>query len=193
MMSEAEPVLLPADLRAGVSCLRRAAAEDLHAVIFFGSRLLQTSPDEHSAADLFVLVGDPYRLYTGLREQGLTRRHPRLLSSLNHVLPPNVISLRDPTVAGPGCKCFGMQVDDFERSMSERARDHFCKGRLTQHVEIIFARDDAASARVDASIDGARRDSLRWVPHYLPTSFTVTDYCLRMLEVSFAGEIRPET
>ena len=41
-------------------------------------------------------------------------------------------------------------------------------------------------------LDDARRRSMEWVPLYLPETFTVRDYCIRMLEVSFAGEIRPE-
>jgi hypothetical protein len=191
--TEGDASAVPENVRACVTSLRRAAGEELLGVIFFGSQLLRTSPDRHSAADLFVLVEDHRALYVGLREQALVRRRPGLLRALNQLLSPNVLWLRQKGDDGPGCKCFVMLLDDFEHAMSSRARDHFCKGRLTQQVKIVFSKDEATSTRIGRSLELARRDSLGWVPSYLPLSFTVADYCLRMLEVSFANEIRPET
>ena len=66
-------------------------------------------------------------------------------------------------------------------------------GRLAQLVELVFARDDAVRTEVLATLERAREESLDWVPGHLPASFTVDDFCLRMLEISYAAEIRPES
>jgi hypothetical protein len=60
-------------------------------------------------------------------------------------------------------------------------------------VEIVYARRGATRRRMQEYLAGARRLTLDWVPLYLGEWFTVGEYCRRMLEVSYAGEIRPET
>lgn len=181
------------DVRASLALLHDAAGDSLHAVILFGSRLVGSSPDRHSAIDLFVIVESYRDFYAGLRASELVRRRPALLEALNHWLPPNVIALRAGGEGGPGSKCIVMSVAHFADALSARSRDHFCKGRLAQRVELIFTRDDAARAKILATLERAREETLDWVPAHLPASFSVDDFCLRMLEISYAAEIRPES
>jgi hypothetical protein len=83
--------------------------------------------------------------------------------------------------------------DHFHRALSRRASDHFIKGRMAQRVAVLHARDAATDAWVHDCLDGARRDVLRWAGPWLDEPFTVADLARRMLEVSYAGEVRPES
>lgn len=181
------------DVRASLAVLQGAAGASLRAVILFGSRLVGSSPGQHSAIDFFVIVENYRAFYAGLRANGLLRRRPALLVALNHWLPPNVIALRATREDGPRTKCIVMSAAHFTHALSARSRDHFCKGRLAQRVELVFTRDDAVRTEVLATLDRAREETLDWVPAHLPASFTVDDFCLRMLEISYAAEIRPES
>jgi hypothetical protein len=184
---------LPGDVTACVRTLARAAGGQLVGVIFFGSRLLHTSPDAHSAADLFVVVEDYDSFYSRLRESGLVRGRAWWLAMLNRWLAPNVLSVDPGDGSGPACKCFVIDRASFSRAMSVRARDHFCRGRLAQIVMPVHARDAEDRKEIDALLRTARRESLIWVPDLLPPRFTVEDYCLAMLRASFEAEIRPES
>jgi hypothetical protein len=183
---------LPDDVAACLRRLEEAVGDQLVGVIFFGSRLLMTSPDRHSAADLFVVVDDYGTFYPRLREGGLVRGRAWWLATLNRWLAPNVLSIDPGEGPGPACKCFVIDRGSFARAMSSGARDHFCRGRLTQTVSIVHARDQAARDEIANHLQRAREDSLIWVPDLLPSRFTVVDYCLAMMSASFAAEIRPE-
>jgi hypothetical protein len=174
--------------------LRTHLGAELKGVIFFGSRYLGTSPNLTSACDLFVLV-ESYPKFYRQRLLGVKWAFgPRLLSSLNRILPPNILSLFEED--GAGAKLFVISGRDFERATSRRSPDHFVKGRLTQDVLVIDARDEDSRREIQAQLDGARASSLDWVPHFLPGAgskpFTIEDYCIRMLQISYAHEIRPE-
>ncbi len=54
---------VPAQVRDSLDILKDAGGPNLVAVIFFGSRLLGTSPGTGSAADLFVVVDDYHDFY----------------------------------------------------------------------------------------------------------------------------------
>lgn len=183
---------VPSDVEACLRALRRSAGETCTGVIFFGSRLLQTSPDAHSAADLFVVVEDYGDFYRRLQSNALIDRSPRLLAWLNRWLPPNVMLLRPAAGSGAGCKCCVISREDLERELSPRSLDHFCKGRLTQSVAVVEARDRPSFERLEEMLATARQDSLGWVPAYLAQRFSLTEYCRTMLTVSFSSEIRPE-
>lgn len=174
--------------------LRRHLGPELLGVVFFGSRYLGTSPNVTSACDLFVIV-ESYPKFYRMRMPGVKWAFgPRLLSSLNRVLPPNILSLFEED--GAGAKFFVISARDFDRATSRRSPDHFVKGRLTQDVLVVDARDDSARRDIHAQLDCARESSLDWVPHFLPQAggkaFSVEDYCIRMLQISYAHEIRPE-
>jgi hypothetical protein len=175
-----------------VAALRGAAGESLRAVLLFGSRLVQTDPSAFSAYDLVAVVDDYFDFYRRLHESGSHGRSPRLMTALARVLAPNVISF-DPRLAGEEiAKVMVFTPADFERALSARADDHFLRGRLVQSTRVLWTRDPGVLREVEELLAGARRDVLRWVGPWLPQRFTALELARRMLEVSYAGEVRPE-
>jgi hypothetical protein len=107
---------------------------------------------------------------------------------------PEPSSRPDP---GAGAKCFVISERDFAASLSDRCPDHFVKGRLTQDVGVIDAKSDERRRWVESLLQGARRSALDWVPSFLcaggsGASFTLEEFCMTMLRISYAHEIRPE-
>ncbi len=81
---------------------------------------------------------------------------------------------------------------DFRRLCGPRAPDHFTRGRLFQHVQLVWTRDERSRQEtLDALLD-ARVGTIDWSRPYLPSVFNSESYCRRLLETSFAAEIRPE-
>jgi hypothetical protein len=189
----APPDQVPPEVRDVVDLLRDSCGRDLVAVIFFGSRLLRTSPGEGSAADLVIVVENYLRFYESIGTRLPAARHSGIMASLNRVLAPNIIYLNDPGGMRAGAKCFIVSDHDLEIALSADAEDHFFRGRLAQRVDVVYARSERDRAALDRRIDAARRLTVDWVPLYIATeTFGVLDYCRRMMEVSYASEIRPE-
>ncbi len=169
--------------------LKERAGNNLRAVIFFGSHLVNSTPSQYSAADWFVIVDDYLAFY---REFSTWFGYPAgLVAWLNRLLPPNVIHI--PAAGGAGIKAVVISGKDFARAMGARAKDHFCKGRLVQKVDVIYARDIEIGERVNEQLRDARMSTLDWVPLYANEKFTVADYCLAMMRTSYGAEIRPES
>ncbi len=173
--------------------LREACGSELAAVLLHGSRLVSASPDRHSAYDLVVVVNGYRAFYGELRRSGRGGRSATLMTWLNRVLPPNAVSFWPNPPDGPLAKCLVMSVTDFERALGPRRRDHFCLGRLIQRYDLLYARDPSTSAWVEGALAGARETALEWTVPFINGGFTVDGFCQRMLEVSYAGEIRPES
>jgi hypothetical protein len=184
---------VPVDVLRCAQRLRDSCGNELVGVLFFGSRLVNTSPNRHSAADLFVIVDDYRGAYEALAHDGLVRRSARVLAATNRILPPNVLRIAAEDPGSAGCKCFFISASQLQRELGPRSRDHFCKGRLTQTVAIVETRDASTRRWLGDLLEEARSDSVRWVPAYLEASFSAQDYCARMMEMSYRSEIRPES
>ena len=183
----------PPEVRDIVELLSEACGRDLVAVIFFGSRLLGTSPGDQSAADLFVVVENYLRFYEAIGSRLPAARHSGIMASLNRVLTPNIIYLNEPGGMRAGAKCFVVTEYDLGHELSADAKDHFFRGRLAQRVDVVFARSDKDRLALERRLETARRLTVDWVPLYIDApSFGVLDFCRRMMEVSYAAEIRPE-
>ncbi len=175
------------------SLVEIAGRDQVLAVLLFGSRLVQASPDRFSAYDLVVVVESYRSFYDALERAGFARRSPAIQSALNRVLAPNVIAFApDGWSGGPVAKIMVMEPAAMERALSKDSRDHFVKGRLVQRVAVLHARDHAASAWIDRLIARARGDILSWAGSFLDEPFTPAAAALRMLQVSYGGEVRPE-
>jgi hypothetical protein len=183
---------IPPEVRDIVHLLQEACERNIVGVIFFGSRLVGTSPGEGSAADLFVVVENYLLFYESIGSRLPAARHSGIMAALNRTLPPNIIYLHDPGGMRSGAKCFIVSEGDLALGLSPDAKDHFFRGRLAQRVHIVYARSERDNQALETRIDAARHLTLTWVPFYLEGSFGVMDYCRRMMEVSYAAEIRPE-
>ena len=170
-----------------------AGRDQVRAVLLFGSRLVQASPDRFSAYDLVVVVESYRAFYGSMARAGFARRSPAVQSALNRVLAPNVIAFApDGWSSGPVAKIMVMEPAAMERALAHDSRDHFVKGRLVQRVAVVHARDQAASGWIDRLIASARGDILSWAGPFLDETFTPAGAALRMLQVSYGGEVRPE-
>ncbi|UCG50734.1 MAG: hypothetical protein JSW58_11055 [Candidatus Latescibacterota bacterium] len=187
-----QPEIAP-QVRESLDILSEACGSNLVAVVFFGSVLVGTSPTADSAADLFVIVEDYWAFYRDIHIRLPAARRASIMAALNRIMPPNIIYLRDPGDLRGGAKCFVISREDFGKALSPDARDHFCRGRLVQRFQIVYSRSIREREQIEEEIETARRVSVEWVPVYLPERFTVLEFCLRMLDVSYAGEIRPES
>jgi len=170
-----------------------AGCGHVSAVLLFGSRLVDTSPGEHSAWDFVVLV-DGYRsFYRAYAESAGHRRSPGLLAALARVLAPNIVAFMPDLSGQPTAKCMILTNRDFERALASDAKDHFVKGRMVQHVAVVHARDRKVRGWIERLLAEARREVLDWVAPYLDEPFDATSFARRMLRVSYSGEVRPES
>jgi hypothetical protein len=163
------------------------------AILLFGSRLVGTTPGAHSAYDLILLVDEYAPFYRRLRESGRHRRSPAVLTALARVLPPNIIALDAGLPGGALAKVMVLTLEDFATGLSARAPDHFLRGRLVQRVATLWVRDAEVASTIDRLLADARRDVLRWAAPWLPERFTSGELIRSLLEVSYAGEVRPES
>jgi len=173
--------------------LADACGDTTVAVVHYGSHAQHSQPKAESAHDFFVIV-DRYRdAYRSLASRGVARFRPRVATLLNHLLAPNVIRVTVPGVTPAlEAKCAVYSWSDFRLAASPHARDHFALGRLFQHVQVAWTRDQESTERVIDSLIGARIATFAWGSPYLPHQFDVDAYCRVLLETSFAAEIRPE-
>ncbi len=175
-----------------VGRLRETGGGGLAAVLAYGSRLVSASPDRHSAYDLVVVVEDYGAFYRALRDAGHTARSVTLLVTVSRVLAPTVIAFWPSPPEGPLAKCLVLSRTDFQRELGPRRLDHFCLGRVAHHISVVHSRDPETAAWVEERIAGARGMVLDWTLPFLARPFSVDGFCRRMLEISYAGEIRPE-
>ncbi len=173
-----------------VRSLVDACGDQLVAALLYGSRLTKTSPDKHSAYDLVLVVEDYRRFYAGLKAAGHLHRSPWVMAALSRVLTPSSISHQpdEDTEA----KCLVLERAHFDRALSNRAKDHFCLGRMVQQIAILYTRDERAASDVQRALEISHRTPLRWALPLLEAPFTVREFARGMVAISYAGEIRPE-
>ena len=169
------------------------AGPSVRAVLLYGSRLLRTRPDRHSALDFVVLVDDYRAFYSGLSSAGELHRPVGLMTSLSRVLPPNVIAYAPDDGRGGIAKCLVVSLDDFERALGPAPRDHFLLGRMIQRVGVVWTASEEMAGWVAARIAGAHRRVLDWMAPYLTEDVDAPGLGRRLLEVCYQGELRPES
>lgn len=175
-----------------VEAVREAGGPAVRAVLLFGSQLVRTAPDAHSAWDVVVVVDAYPPFHRHLVAAGHHRRPAWLLNLLARVLPPSITAL-DPGGGAPLAKCAIVSAADFRRALGLRAPDHFLKGRMVQKVALAWARDAGNRREIEGLLADARADVLRWVGPYLDGPVTAAELARRMLEVSYGAELRPES
>jgi hypothetical protein len=173
--------------------LTRAFGPTTAAVIHYGSHAQSSDARPESAHDFFVIVDRYADAYESLSSTVRPSYSALTASTLAHLLPPNVISLK---LSEPGrklrAKCAVLSTRDLRRLCSPRAPDHFARGRLFQHVQLVWTRDARSRQEALEALLDARVGTFEWSRPYLPSVFNTESFCRRLLEISFAAEIRPE-
>lgn len=175
-----------------VDALVSASGGSSRVVLLYGSRLLDASPDEHSAWDFVVVVDDYRAFYRAMRDAGEIHRPVWLMSALARVLPPNVVAFTPDEGHEGIAKCLVVSRVDFQRALGPRPPDHFLLGRMVQKVGLAWSRTEEDAAWTRACLDGARGRILDWMAPYLEGSFDAVALGRRMLEVCYGSEFRPE-
>lgn len=168
-------------------------AGTMRAVLLYGSRLHKTSPDLHSALDFVVIVDDYRRFYDGLKAAGQMPRPVGVMTTLARVLAPNVIAYVPEDGAVGIAKCLVITQADLERALGPRPPDHFVLGRLIQRIGFVWTAEDVDRTWVESVVAGAHARVLDWMEPYMEGPFTAGDLGLRLLEVCYRGEFRPES
>ena len=165
----------------------------IRAVLLYGSHLLGTSPDRHSAVDFVVIVDDYRAFYTALDKAGELHRPVALMAALAKVLAPNVLAFAPDDGRGGIAKYQLVSRADFERALGPKPLDHFLLARMIQRVGVVRTADAADAEWVEAQLSGARAGVLAWMAPYLEESVDAQGLGCRLLEVCYDGELRPES
>ncbi len=182
-----------ARLRETVEALAEVGGESVATILLYGSHVQDSSPDRWSAYD-FVLITDSYsRFFKRLASRGHHSRPPWILTTLSHILAPNIISFDMGRETQPPAKCAVVSHRHLRRALRPNSPDHFLKGRVVQKLAIVWSRGPAEEKRVISAIREAREGIVRWVRPFLKGSFHVERFAETMLTVSYRGEIRPES
>ena len=165
----------------------------VRAVILYGSRLLKTRPDRHSALDFVVIVDDYRSFYAGLSRAEQLSRPVALMTGLARVLPPNVIAYTPEDGRDGLAKCLIVSKAHFARALGPNPPDHFILGRMLQRVGEVWTAGPAEANWVREQITGAHMRVLQWMAPYLEAPVDAASLGRRILEVCYQGELRPES
>ena len=169
------------------------ASGSVRAVLLYGSWLLKTNPDRHSALD-FVVIVDDYRIfYRALEEHGELGRSAGVMAAFSKVLAPNVIAYVPDDGALGVAKCLVISKADFERALGPAPPDHFLLGRMVQRVGVVWTESDSEASWIRSVIADAHARVIEWMAPYLIDSFDASGLGRRILEVCYRGELRPES
>ncbi len=173
--------------------LRETFGSGTLAVIAYGSHAQRSDARPESAHDFFVIVARYLPAYRSLVATRGTSYRAATAALLNHILPPNVISVRVTDRASSLlAKCAVFSLAHLARACSAHARDQWAQGRLFQNVQLVWTRDPESRAAVTDAIIEARARTFEWGRAALPAAFDAESYCRTLLETSYAAEIRPE-
>ena len=181
------------DLHEILDSLLEEGGSAILAILLFGSRLVGSDPDRHSAYDLVLVVDRYSTLYQRLAAAKRLHRSPSTFTILSHILPPTNISYRADPGAPALAKCMIASKPHLESMLSTSAPDHFCLGRLIHRVALVHARGPEVEEDMIGLVARARRTTLSWVAPFIEEPFSLADFTRTMFGISFRGEIRPES
>ena len=174
------------------SGLVQAGGGQVRCVLLYGSHLHGTSPNRYSAYDFIVLVDDYRAFYSALKNSGNLRGSVRLISTMAHILPPNVIAYSPEEDTGRVAKCNVVTRNHLERALVPRPKENYLLSRLVHRMAVIWVASDEDREWVEAVMAGARARVLMWMAPYLTEPVNADGLGRRILEVCYRGEFRPE-
>lgn len=162
------------------------------AVIHYGSHAQRSDARSDSAHDFFVIVERYHDAYLSLTSAIDTSVGPRTAVWLAHVLPPNIHAIATPEGREERSKCAVLTLRGLGLAARMETADHFTQGRLFQHVQLLWTRDEVSRENVRDALTEMRIRTFQWGQPFLPESFDAETYCRVLLETSFSAEVRPE-
>jgi hypothetical protein len=160
--------------------LRAARREGIGAILSYGSCLFEKTRTATSIPDFYILTTDLYRFHRSLLHAGL-----------NLFLPPNAYYLSFSGAEGAlGCKICVMSLSQYTMETSALAQDIHHLGRFSKRFILCYSKDEAITDQV---IRGAMSAMLSLVPYtlaLLPGTFSLEEFVLKLLSLSYLGEQR---
>lgn len=163
-----------------VEYFRKLFGEHLISVILYGSCIHPSMRKSTSIYD-FYLILNRYRALKGA-----------FLPLLNWILPPNVhyIEIQHGGKVLPA-KYNTISLKDFERETSLSARDLFTLGRFGKFVKILYVKNGYEERILDSLYNAAITNG--WYSLMLcEDEFTLEEFIIRVLALSYQGEVRIE-
>ncbi|MCW5729764.1 MAG: hypothetical protein KIT20_03325 [Alphaproteobacteria bacterium] len=160
--------------------VRRHGAENVAAVLFYGSCLRNRDPG--GLLDFYLLVDD----YRGIFGSALLRLGNRLL-------PPNVLFTRASLEGSElQAKVAVISLDDFARAVGPGARDTTIWARFSQPVAACHVRDEAHARRLAGLLADAIVTATRQLAPLLPERVTARGFWSGLYALTFGAELRAE-
>lgn len=165
----------------------------IRSILMYGSHMVGTNPDRHSAVDFVVVVAAYRQFYAALNAAGELHRPTWLMTGMSHILPPNVIAFAPEDGRGGIAKCLVVSMAHLEKALGPARSDHFLLGRLVQKVGLVYSVTSEDGRWVEEQLASARAGVLAWLAPYLHGPIDAETLGRRMLELSYGGELRPES
>ncbi len=166
------------------SCyFRENFGESLLAVILYGSCLNEKTRKPTSIHDFYLIVDSYWKSYP-----------KKIHALLNLFLPPNSFNLKitDENRRPLLCKYNVISLKRFKKETSPRAKDIYHFGRFGKRVRIVWVKNETIRQELlDCFYQAISTNVLYTIPT-LPDEFTLEDFLLRALSLSYQGETRTE-
>jgi len=167
------------DARAAAEPLLRALPHvaEVASVVLYGSRLAPSTARADSEPDFYAVVGSLRAFHRGLAA-----------TALASVLPPTVYHL--PLDGSGAAKLCVLSSAQLARETSPAAADLHHLGRFSKRLGLAFARDPAARREIARAQRSAATVLARHALHRLGPRFSLDDFLLALLGLSYLGEPR---
>ena len=158
--------------------------EGIACVFMYGSMLSPGLSTPTSFPDFYIIVDDYKRFYKS-----------SIHTLINSVLPPNsyFLKLNDHGTPMP-CKYCVLDTHALDRTTRHpQLKDFFIAGRLAKRIGILYVKDQAFLSGFLETIYTAMRFNVTFALSEMTTAFTLDDFIIHLLGLSYRAEIRTET
>jgi hypothetical protein len=183
LLRETYCVAPPAAVQPFVDHFQKTCGRGLLAIVFYGSKLDAALASETSFFDFYLICDSYRRFFKRWRDRWLAR-----------VLPPNIYYYELPgaTDPKPACKYCVIDIADLQEQTGARAKDFYHLGRFSKRLALLWSRSD----RDRDAVLGACLQAMRTLtPHAVAkmnVDFTLREFVLQLLALSYEGEVRLE-
>lgn len=157
--------------------LKDIVGKNVRGIVVYGSSLSQVTKSKTSTPDFFVVV-DSYDAFYGARSHAI----------LNRFLPPNIYHYR---LGQTQAKYSVIDAARLEREC-RRPSDLYLVGRFSKKIAVGWQRDDAFAPWLGRVQRTAMETVARKSLPLLPARFTLDEFCVTALRLSYLGDVRVE-